>query len=91
MYSIEKIDPMKLSIEEMNNLYEAYNKTIHKYCQLKRFKDIEDFINLYLSNFSSSSTELYILKNPQQISGVLSFVKTFDWGGNLQYKILENL
>lgn len=91
MYSIDKINPMELSFDDLEKLYKANIKATHKYNQLERFRDMEEYKNLYLLNFNNEDAELFILKNSQEVCGILSFVKTFDWGGNLQYKLTISL
>jgi len=88
---ITKIDVDNLTVQELQSLYEANYCIVEKYSFLKRHRDAEEYEVLFLGGFSENSNELFAINDDMSIFGILSFVKSADWGGKEQYELTINL
>ncbi|MCL2873798.1 MAG: GNAT family N-acetyltransferase [Defluviitaleaceae bacterium] len=86
-YEIIKIDVDCLKVEELKQLYSIDGAIVVKYNFLKRFRDVNEYRNLYLTTFVENENELFVIKNNSSICGTLSFIKFSDWNGKEQYKL----
>ena len=87
MYKIHKIDPNNLTANETENLYLVNKNIVKKYNLLDRFKDVDNYKDLFLSTFTQIDNELFILEKDSLICGILNCIKSADWSGNEQYKL----
>ncbi|GCD08854.1 GNAT family N-acetyltransferase [Clostridium tagluense] len=87
MYKIYKIDPNNLTTNEIENLYLINKNIVKKYNLLDRFKDTNNYKDLFLSTFIGIDNELFILEKDSLICGILNYTKSADWSGKEQYKL----
>ena len=91
VYKINKMDVQSLSMEEINKIFLEDGLMTKKYGLLKRFRNVDEYKNAYLSNLISNNNSLFLLNKDEKIVGLLTFIKSFDWGGNEQYKLTIKL
>lgn len=91
MYNIYKIDPNNLTTNEIENLYLVNKRIVKKYSLIDRFKDIDNYKDLFLSPFTRIDNELLILENNSLICGILNCIKSADWRGKELYKLTISL
>lgn len=87
MYKLCKIHPNNLTANETESLYLVNKSIVKKYELLNRFKDIDTYKDLFLSTFSQTDNELFILEKDSLICGILNCIKSSDWNGKEQYKL----
>jgi len=88
---IIKIDVNNLTVQELQSLYEANCRIVEKYSFLKRHRGAEEYEVLFLGGFLGSSNELFAIKDDLSFCGILSFVKSADWGGKERYELTIDL
>lgn len=87
MYKIYKIDSNNLTTNEIENLYLVNKSIVRKYNLLDRFKNIDNYKDLFLSIFLELDNELFVLEKDSVICGILNWTKSADWNGKEQYKL----
>lgn len=88
---INRVNTNNLTDNNIQDLYLANNLIIEKYNFLKRFRNVSEYKDLFLSAFVGSDNELFIIENASLICGILSFVKSTDWNGKARYKLTIHL
>lgn len=91
MYNIYKIDPSNLTTNETENLYLMNNNIVKKYNLLDRFKNIDNYKDLFLSTFIGTDNELFVFEKDSLICGMLNCTKSADWSGKEQYRLTISL
>jgi GNAT superfamily N-acetyltransferase len=87
MYELYKINPNNLTTNETENLYLVNKNIVEKYNLLDRFKDADGYKDIFLSTFTQTDNELFILEKDSLIYGILNCIKSADWSGKQQYKL----
>jgi ribosomal protein S18 acetylase RimI-like enzyme len=86
-YKIYKINPNNLTINQIQDLYLINKNIVSKYNFLDRFKNIDNYKNLFLATFTGIDNELFILEKNSSICGILNCTKSADWSGKEQYRL----
>jgi len=90
-YNISLIDMENLTDEQIEILYDLERDLTKKYGFLDRYRSVDEYKNSFLSTLTKDENELFVLKNNSEMCGLLTFVKSADWGGNAHYKLIVRL
>jgi len=93
---IEKMEESMFTIEKFDegNLQELFlieSTMVEKYGFLNRFRNADEYKDLFLPPFTMGDNELFIIRKGALPCGVISFVKSADWGGKERYDLTIRL
>ena len=90
-YQITKVNTTVITNETLQELYSTDNTIAEKYNLLKRYRNIDEYQSLFLSNFTNNDNELYVIGDNSSPCGILMYVKTANWDGILRYELTFRL
>ena len=91
MLRCNAVSTYNLSCSQIQELYVIDCQITEKYGQLKRFRDVDEYRNVFLSMFDGKNNELFILSDDKEAYGILTFTKGADWSGKDQRKLTIRL
>jgi GNAT superfamily N-acetyltransferase len=86
MYQLQRISSLNEGEENIKVLYSFYSRLVEKYKLLNTNDTLEKYLET-LRVFFKAPNELVLIKACENIFGILSFVKNYDWNGKEQYQL----